>query len=140
MYSLLKAGVFTLSIFFLVLIYDSPGLAQEKEMPGQSDITSQKEKSGFNPGATLASIFRDHISRVDGDRCPSIPNCSSYSVKAFKKHGFFVGWMMMVDRLIHEGSEETRVSPTVYSNGKWKIFDPIENNDFWWYTEDKKPN
>lgn len=42
---------------------------------------------------------------------------------------------MTVDRLIHEGKEEEKVSPVVYSKGKWMIYDPIENNDFWWYQE-----
>ena len=41
---------------------------------------------------------------------------------------------MTVDRLIHEGKEETEVSPMVYAHGKWKIYDPVENNDFWWHT------
>jgi hypothetical protein len=41
--------------------------------------------------------------------------------------------MMTVDRLIHEGKDEESVSPLVYSDGKWKIFDPVENNDFWWF-------
>jgi len=74
---------------------------------------------------------------VDGDRCPSIPSCSAYSAQAMKKHGFFVGWMMTVDRLIHEGKEETLVSTVVHSEGKWKIFDPVENNDFWWHSPDR---
>jgi hypothetical protein len=44
---------------------------------------------------------------------------------------------MTVDRLIHEGSEETQVSPVVFSQGKKKIYDPVENNDFWWYRSEK---
>ena len=40
---------------------------------------------------------------------------------------------MTVDRLIHEGSEETKVSPVVLVDGQYKILDPVENNDFWWY-------
>jgi len=44
---------------------------------------------------------------------------------------------MTVDRLIHEGNEETSVSPLIYSKGEWKILDPVENNDFWWYHKDK---
>jgi len=49
-----------------------------------------------------------------------------------------MGWIMTVDRLIHEGEEEKKVSPVVYHRGRWKIYDPVENNDFWWYTGDKK--
>jgi hypothetical protein len=93
--------------------------------------------SRFNLGTWLVGIYRNHISPVDGDRCPSLPSCSSYSLQAMKKHGFFMGWMMTVDRLIHEGEEETRVSPVVYSEGQWKIFDPVENNDYWWHSPDR---
>ena len=46
---------------------------------------------------------------------------------------------MTVDRLIHEGSEELSVSPRIYSEGQWKIYDPVENNDFWWSSQDRKP-
>jgi putative component of membrane protein insertase Oxa1/YidC/SpoIIIJ protein YidD len=136
----IKTGFLFLSFFFLVLIYHSPAMAYDEETPDRSDTNSQKEKSGFNFGAAFISIYRDHISAVDFGKCPSIPSCSSYSVQAFKKHGFFLGWMMMVDRLIHEGSEETKVSPIVRSHGEWKIYDPVENNDFWWYPEENKPS
>lgn len=102
------------------------------------NTASSEEEPSLNPGLWLLSLYRDHISPVDGDRCPSVPSCSSYAEQAFKKHGFFIGWMMTVDRLIHEGKEETSVSPFVYSEGKVKIFDPVENNDFWWYPRDGK--
>ena len=91
------------------------------------------ETGSSNPALWLVNLYREHVSPIDGDRCPSLPTCSSYSFQAFEKHGFFLGWMMTVDRLIHEGQEETRVSPVVYSEGTWRIFDPVRNNDFWWY-------
>ena len=96
------------------------------------DDPPDKDSSGGNVGTWLASFFREHISAVDGDRCPSMPTCSSYSVQAFEKHGFFIGWIMTVDRLIHEG-EEAGVSPLVHQNGVTRVLDPVENNDFWWY-------
>jgi hypothetical protein len=91
------------------------------------------ETGGFHPALWLVNLYKEHISPLDGDRCPSFPTCSSYSVQAMEKHGFFLGWMMTVDRLIHEGREEAKVSPVVYSRGTWRIFDPVRNNDFWWY-------
>lgn len=94
------------------------------------------ETGGFNPALWLVNLYRDHVSPIDGDRCPSLPSCSSYSVQAMEKHGFFLGWMMTVDRLLHEGQEETKVSPVVYYEGKWMLFDPVWNNDFWWYQPD----
>ena len=94
------------------------------------------ETGGFNPALWLVNLYRDHVSPIDGDRCPSLPTCSSYSVQAMEKHGFLLGWMMTVDRLLHEGQEETIVSPVVYHEGKWMLFDPVWNNDFWWYQPD----
>lgn len=101
---------------------------------GAADREAHQDGSGSNVAAWLASFFSEHISAVDGDRCPSEPTCSSYSVQAFKKHGLVMGWLMTVDRLIHEGDEWT-VSPVKNRNGKGKIIDPIENNDFWWYSD-----
>lgn len=102
------------------------------QTPAMEDTESE-----INAGAWLVSFFRDHISAVDGERCPSLPSCSSYSVMAFKKHGFFIGWLMTVDRLIHE-ADEGSLSPLVHYNGRVKILDPLENNDFWWFSNDEK--
>ena len=116
----------------------SPGMTSEDEFYKSSDDPAQREGSAFNLGLWLASIYRDYISPVDGSQCPSRPSCSSYSASAFKKHGFFMGWIMTVDRLIHEGKEETSVSPLVYTDEGWKILDPVENNDFWWFRGDRE--
>jgi hypothetical protein len=99
--------------------------------------TLEEPKDRANVGSWLVGFYRETVSRVDGDRCPSEPSCSEYSLQAFRKHGFLIGWVMTVDRLIHEGSEETKVSPVVFSQGKKKIYDPVENNDFWWYQSEK---
>ena len=93
--------------------------------------------AGKNIGYLLSIFYQNVISPVDGDRCPSLPTCSSYSAEAFKKHGFFIGWLMTVDRLIHEGSEEAKVSPIINQDGKWKLLDPVQNNDFWWFNHDQ---
>jgi uncharacterized protein len=132
-------------LFLGVIIFAPPQAqaAAEKTAPDQTggesfSLAAYKDRAAGNMGSWLATLFRDYISRVDGDRCPSLPSCSSYSVQAFKKHGFFMGWLLTVDRLIHEGSEEVKVSPLVYYRGRKKIFDPVENNDFWWYKKDIK--
>ena len=91
------------------------------------------ETEDFNPALWFVNLYREHVSPIDGDRCPSFPTCSTYSLQAIRKHGLVLGWMMTVDRLIHEGEEEKKVSPVVYADGRWKIFDPVQNNDFWWH-------
>lgn len=39
---------------------------------------------------------------------------------------------MTFDRLQHE-SNEARYSPLIKINGETKVYDPVENNDFWWH-------
>jgi hypothetical protein len=108
------------------------------EHPGSITSSQEKAQSSTNPGIWFIDIYRDYISPVGWHNCPSFPTCSSYALQAFKKHGFFIGWMMTVDRLIHEGQEERSVSPLIYSTGTWKFDDPVENNDFWWFHPDRK--
>lgn len=131
----MKRFFIPLFLCFLLILFCGPASATDKQTIKTPTQAAQDENAGFSPGSWLISFYRDHISAVDGDRCPSTPSCSSYGVQAFKKHGFIIGWFMTVDRLIHEGKEEEKVSPVVYSKGKWMIYDPIENNDFWWYQE-----
>ncbi len=116
----------TLLILGLLILGSCGGASAQASPP-------RDEAAGVNPALWLISFYRDHISPIDGDRCPSLPTCSSYGAQAMEKHGLFLGWMMTVDRLIHEGQEETKVSPVVYHEGKRKIFDPVQSNDFWWY-------
>jgi len=132
-----------LILFTLLALFTggSQGVCRETQpSPSEknnSQALDQEKETGFNIGAWFVSIFRDHLSAVDSDRCPSVPSCSSYSVEAFKKHGFFVGWLMTVDRLIHE-ADEGSVSPVSYRNGQGRIVDPVKSNDFWWFHPDEK--
>ena len=140
-----RANAMSRILFFFALCVICPinplGICGEAYQASEShtrpEDSAGKKQAGMNVGAWLASFFRDHISAVDSDRCPSHPSCSSYSVAAFKKHGFVIGWLMTVDRLIHE-ADEASVSPLVYVDGRFKIFDPVENNDFWWFCGDEK--
>jgi hypothetical protein len=52
---------------------------------------------------------------------------------AIRKHGALVGSIMTFDRLQHE-ADEARTSPPILSWGQIKLYDPLENNDYWWYT------
>ena len=68
-----------------------------------------------------------------GRRCAYYPSCSNYALLAIRKHGALVGSVMTFDRLQHE-SNEARYSPLLRSGGEIKVYDPLENNDYWWYT------
>ena len=114
----------------LIALFLTPGIEQAR---GEEDPPS-------SPLIWVLRAYQKHLSPLDGDRCPSVPSCSSYSIQAFKKHGFVMGWMMTVDRLIHEGKDEASVSPLLFSGGKWKLYDPVENNDFWWFPPSRTKN
>ncbi|MBU1208015.1 MAG: membrane protein insertion efficiency factor YidD [Proteobacteria bacterium] len=80
----------------------------------------------------LIGFFQTYISPVDGDRCPSYPTCSHYAFQAVRKHGALVGMVMGFGRLIHE-SDEIQRAPMIWINNSYRSYDPVENNDFWWY-------
>lgn len=100
--------------------------------------TMRKEyEKGTDPLSFVIHFYQDHLnhlSAVRGSECPMYPSCSEYSLQCFKKHGFFIGWMMTCDRLMRCGHDELYLSPSIKVNrNTWKCYDPVKNNDFWWY-------
>jgi putative component of membrane protein insertase Oxa1/YidC/SpoIIIJ protein YidD len=67
-----------------------------------------------------------------GQRCAYYPSCSNYALLAIRKHGAAVGAIMAFDRLQHEANEG-KYSPMIPAGGEIKVYDPLENNDYWWY-------
>jgi len=94
------------------------------------------DPDSMSPGARVLSwglrFYRETISQVDGERCQMYPSCSAYSLEAIKKHGFFLGYVMTADRLIHESNEMDNAPKIKLKNGKERYYDPVEANDFWW--------
>jgi putative membrane protein insertion efficiency factor len=85
----------------------------------------------------LLSLYREQVSAVDGDRCPMSPTCSEYALRAFDKHGPFMGWIMTCDRLLRCGGNEIDTAPPVVRGGRRHWHDPVEANDFWWAGQEK---
>jgi putative membrane protein insertion efficiency factor len=79
-------------------------------------------------------FFIGYISKVDGDRCPMYPTCSSYGIEAIKKHGVLAGIVMTVDRLIHENNEMD-YAPVIKVGDSYRYYDPLCDNDCWWFKE-----
>ena len=126
-----------LIIYFFVFV--GMAVAQDDPMKGpwQESITAEFEQERAsepaNAAAFLVKLYRRYISPIDGSDCPMYPCCSSYSIECFEKHGFFIGWIMTWDRLCRCGRDELRLSPWILFNGQLKCYDPVKNNDFWWY-------
>ncbi len=82
-------------------------------------------------------IYRTLSGSVSKDKCSHHPSCSTYCILTVKKHGILIGSVMAFDRLQHE-SNEAHFSPLIQVNGATKVYDPVENNDFWWFTPEAR--
>ncbi len=112
-------------LILMMLFLAGSGLAR-----ASSDTSESQE---IADGGKLLTFYKTVISATDGDRCGMSPSCSSYAARAFKKHGFFLGWIMSCDRLIRCGRDETRRSSHIRSGNRILTVDTLEDNDFWWY-------
>ena len=73
----------------------------------------------------------NHLRGVRRGECPMFPSCSQYARQAVARYGFVRGWTMAMDRLMRCGRDETRRVPRILINGKWKYYDPVDNNADW---------
>jgi len=88
----------------------------------------------FNPLKAGTRFFQTFISPVDGPRCSMVPTCSVYAVRAADQHGFFLGTLLTVDRLLHEVEPDFHTKPKrIGKRLRWH--DPVEDNTFWWHLE-----
>lgn len=124
---------------FVLMITISNGWAGDSFSPWDFSTATEKAQprgKEMSPGAKLLTLavnfYRETISRVDGERCRMHPSCSAYSLDAIKKHGFFLGYVMTTDRLIHESNEMDHAPKIILKNGRQRYYDPVESNDFWW--------
>lgn len=137
-----------LRIFLLIIIFSLFPQFVEISIPDDSPFKCPWEKSmkngslqiretTINPLKHLVRFYKYYISPIDGSRCPMYPSCSQYSIECFEKHGFITGWLMTCDRLFHE-ADEMKQTPIVLINNRYKFYDPVENNDFWWHEKRMK--
>lgn len=76
-------------------------------------------------------FFQRVLSPVDGARSNMYPTGSAYARQALAKHGALLGIVLTTERLLHEGNEG-QVAPRIRKYGLWRIYDPVEANDWWW--------
>lgn len=77
-------------------------------------------------------FYANGLTEIDGARCEHRPTCSVYAYRAVGKHGFVIGTMLAVDRLMRdERSSVLRQLPTHSIHEGMMLFDdPVEENDF----------
>ncbi len=115
-------------ILFLIFFSLIASCTYSKSMQTETDRDA-------DPLSLMVRFYRgplNHLSAVRYGECPMYPSDSEYSLQSIQKHGMLVGWIMTMDRLMRCGRDETRLSPQVFINGKWKTYDPVGKNDFWW--------
>ena len=100
----------------------------------KEDIARNEEVPSVLGSLLIQSVktYQRYISPVKAGSCPMYPSCSAYSIEAIRKHGALIGFAMTADRLIHENNEMDD-APLIMKGGALKYFDPVSNNDFWWY-------
>jgi putative membrane protein insertion efficiency factor len=116
-------------LFIFICIGAEWGYAGETRSP------QQKIDDETNFATFPIRMYQKFLSAGDGHRCPMMPSCSQYSIEAFRKHGYLLGWIMTSDRLLRCGRDETRLSETRTKNNETYSYDPLRNNDFWWFHE-----
>ncbi len=91
-----------------------------------------KKVTTFSP-QLLITFFQRVISPVDGATCDFYPTCSAYAKHALEKHGLVIGLAMANERTNRYHSPEGY--ELIYKFDRYYIYDPVENNDFWFARE-----
>jgi hypothetical protein len=126
-------------IILLILFGCSATVGHASSLNGPWDWNKPRQAfrthadQSVSPLRFLFELHSDYISPIDGKNCPMYPSCSSYSLQCLEKHGLFIGWVMTCDRLLRCGRDELRLSPEIVVNDELRCYDPLENNDFWWW-------
>lgn len=110
----------------------APRLAQQAERPAAPDPEGSLPALGLD---ACLRFFQQVISPVDGARSTMYPTGSAYARQAIKKHGALLGVVLTAERLMHEGNED-QVAPRIRKYGIWRVYDPVEANDWWWSGSD----
>ncbi len=124
-------GLIVWGIFFTLIF--SGCTATLSTQPTTNEIVRPTGLIGFYQGSL------NHLSSVRRGSCPMHPTCSEYAHQALTKHGPVIGWMMATDRLLRCGRDETRLATKVWVGNRLKYYDPLEQNDYWWKDNPKKP-
>jgi len=132
---------YTFVIICLIIIFSPTYVKSENLLraPKSSAQIVREEAIKDNENSLIIRVFsapvvfyQKFLSPYWGYKCSQQPSCSQYSRIAIKKHGAIIGIVMTFDRLQHEANE-ARFSPLIEIDGKTKVYDTVENNDFWWF-------
>lgn len=136
----LCGGAFLLAFFYIFAqaVFADVNLLRGPRKTVRPTVQAAEPASGkLGIGEEIAAapvrFYQRFLGAHWGRRCAYHPSCSNYSLLAIRKHGAVIGLVMTFDRLQHE-SNEARYSPLIRTGGEIRVYDPLENNDYWWYT------
>ena len=112
----------------------TPDAAAAEPAPPAARVKQTSVPTIFLLGAV--KFYQVAISPADGSSCLLYPTCSGYSVIALRKHGPIMGFVMTSERVMRNHTGE--YYPAIYKFGRWRNYDPIEANDFWFPSEKSK--
>ena len=115
----------------VLLVYLTAMIACAHSPGGQAALTTAPGDSLFDGFMQIYEGPLNHLKSVRRGECPMYPSCSQYARQAMARYGFARGWVMAMDRLMRCGRDETRRAQKIIVNGKWKYYDPVENNADW---------
>lgn len=110
-----------------------PPLRAPVDVPEAGLVDPNAVGSGLSASPLfLAALGYQHIfTKLDGPRCAHLPTCSRFGSQAVARHGV-LGIFMTLDRLIQPNdSSALRHLPEVEGWGMIRVFDPLENYQFW---------
>jgi len=129
---LLKTG-----LWFLIAIFTAIVVHAEGNMKGPSRKSVRSFQQPYYQTSPVKFVWKNainlysgYISPVDGPRSPSFPTSTQYGKQAIERHGFFIGVILIADRLIHES--DVHLGPKIVIYGNRRYFDPLEANTYWW--------
>ena len=82
------------------------------------------------PIAWIIALYRSQVSPAIGDRCSLTPSCSEFALRALRKHGL-VGLAIYADRAVREPDVVKARKNPVYTDGRRRYPDPLEDHDSW---------
>ncbi len=115
----------------------NPMRAPRSQLAHPSQASSGAASKSLPSGVfdRLLRFYQQVISQVDGPRSNMYPTGSAYARQVIEKHGVLRGVVLTAERLLHEGNEK-QVAPRIRKYGIWRIYDPVEANDWWWQGPD----
>jgi putative component of membrane protein insertase Oxa1/YidC/SpoIIIJ protein YidD len=79
----------------------------------------------------MAGLYRNCFNSALSSGCPSYPSCSEYMVQSVTRFGIIPGIVLSLERMLHEMDRITS-GELIMVDDQLRIFDPIENNVWWW--------